>query len=167
MGYEDKPSWLFAHYFNDDSFVALAVEFGVENLLPGAEVEFSVGDRNDDFVVNDQRFQVRVSVVFSGLVMLIVLAEGGERFQPLVDVFDQAALVVVDVDPGGNVHGGNEDHAVFDARLFQGALDLRGQVNVGALRFRVQGQVLGMEFHAPYLNTKKVTAGALRSVDEK
>src|ERR1035437_854574 len=167
MGYEDKPSWLFAHYFNDDSFVALAVEFGIENLLPGAEVKFPVGDWDDDFVVNDQRFQVRVSVVFSGLVMLIVLAEGGERFQPLVDVFDQAALVVVDVDPGGNVHGGNEDHPVFDSRLFQGALDLRGQVNVGALGFRVQGQVLGMEFHAFYLNTKKVTTGAHRSVDEK
>ena len=36
--YEDKPSWLFSHHFNDDSFVALAVEFGVEDLLPGAEV---------------------------------------------------------------------------------------------------------------------------------
>jgi len=41
---------------------------------------------------------VRVSVVFAGLVMLVVLAGWRERFQPLVDVFDQAALVVVDVD---------------------------------------------------------------------
>jgi len=38
LGFEDKPSWLFSHHFNDDSFVALAVEFGVEDLLPGAEV---------------------------------------------------------------------------------------------------------------------------------
>src|SRR5450756_1589942 len=96
--YEDKPSCLFSHHFNDHSFVALAVEFGVENLLPGAEVEFSVGDREDDFVVNDQRLEVRVSVVFASLVMLVVLPEGGERFQPLVDVLDEAALVVVDVD---------------------------------------------------------------------
>ena len=38
MGYEDKPSCLFSHDFNDDSLVALAVEFGVEDLLPGAKV---------------------------------------------------------------------------------------------------------------------------------
>ena len=76
MGFEDKPSCLFSHHFNDHSFVALAVEFGVENLLPGAEVEFPVGDRDNDFVVNDQRFEVSVSVVFAGLVMLVVLLEG-------------------------------------------------------------------------------------------
>jgi len=40
-------------------------------------------------MVNDQRFQVSVSVVFAGLVMLVVLPEGSERFQPLIDVFDQ------------------------------------------------------------------------------
>jgi hypothetical protein len=86
LGFEDKPSRLFSHDFYNDAFVALTVEFGVENLLLGAEVEFAVGDGDNDFVMDDQRFQVRVSVVFAGLVMLIVLAERGERFQPLVDV---------------------------------------------------------------------------------
>src|SRR5437016_6325112 len=115
MNYEDKPSCLFSHDFNDDSFIALAVEFGIENLLPGAEIEFSVGDRDDDLVMNDQRFEVSVSIVFAGLVMLVILPEGSERFQPLVDVFDQAAFIVVDVDSGSDVHGRNEDHAVFNA----------------------------------------------------
>jgi hypothetical protein len=45
--------------------------------------------------MNDQRFQVRVSIVLASLVMLVVLPKGSERFQPLVDVFDQATLVVV------------------------------------------------------------------------
>src|SRR5258708_5795783 len=148
MNYEDKPSCLFSHDFNDDSFVALAVEFGIENLLPWAEIEFPAGDRDDDFVMDDQRFEMSVSVVFASLVMLVILPEGSERFQPLVDVFDQAAFIVVDVDSGSDVHGGDQDHAVFDSGLFQGALDLRRQVNVGALRFRVQGQILGVEFHA-------------------
>lgn len=52
MGYEDKPSCLFSHHFNNHPFVALAIEFGVEDLLPRAEVEPAVGDRDDDFVVN-------------------------------------------------------------------------------------------------------------------
>ncbi len=68
MNYEDKPSCLFSHDFNDDSFVALPVEFGIENLLPWAEIEFPVGDRDDDLVMNDQRFEVSVSIVFAGLV---------------------------------------------------------------------------------------------------
>src|SRR6266478_7646946 len=151
--YEDKPSCLFSHDFNDDSFIALAVEFGIENLLPGAEIEFSVGDRDDDLVMNDQRFEVSVSIVFAGLVMLVILPEGSERFQPLVDVFDQAAFIVVDVDSGSDVHGGDQDHTVFDSRLLESSLDLRGQVNVRSLRLRVQGQVLGVEFHASTFTT--------------
>ena len=147
MGYEDKPNFLFSHYLNDHPFVALAVEFGIENLLPGAEVELPVGDRDDDFVVDDQRFEVGVSVVFAGLMMLVVLPEGSEGFEPLVDVFDKPALVVVDVDPGGDMHGGDQDHAVFDSGFLQGALDLRGQVDVGALGFRVQSQVFCVGFH--------------------
>jgi hypothetical protein len=168
MNYEDKPICLFSHDFNDDSFVALAVEFGVENLLPWAEVEFPVGDWNDDFVVNDQRFQVRVSVVFAGLVMLVVLPERRERFQPLVDVFDEPALVVIDVNSGRDVHGGDQDHSVSDSRLFKGALDLRRQVDVGAFCFRVQGHVLGVEFHASTFTTgwsprRQILAGVSRA----
>ena len=62
------------------SFVPLAVEFGVENLLPRAEVEFSVGDRDDDFVVNDQGFQMGVAIVFARLVMLVVLRGRARAF---------------------------------------------------------------------------------------
>src|ERR1022692_605647 len=115
--YEDKPNCLFSHDFNENSFVALAVELGVENLLPGTKVEFPAGDRDNDFMVNDQRFQVRVSVVFAGLVMLIVLAERSQRFQPLVDVLDKTALVVVDINSGSDMHGGDQDHSVFNSRL--------------------------------------------------
>ena len=146
-----------------DSFVALAVELGIENLLPGAEVELSVGDWDNDFVVNDQRLQVRVSVVLAGLVMLVVLAEGSQRFQPLVDVLDQAAFIVVDVDSGSDVHGGHQNHTVFDSGLFQGVLDLRGQVDVGSLGFRVQGEVFGVEFHRHHLKQKSDNHGGHRA----
>jgi hypothetical protein len=42
---------LFAHYLNDDAFGALSVEFGVVNLLPGAEIQPALGHRHDDLVV--------------------------------------------------------------------------------------------------------------------
>jgi hypothetical protein len=161
--YEDKSICLFSHYLNDDSLVALAVELGVEDLLPGAKVEFAIGHRDDHFMVNDERLQMRVSIVFPGLVVLVILAERSERFEPLVDVFDKPALVVVDVDSSGDVHGRDENHAVFDSRLFQRALYLRRQVNVGALGFRVQGQVFGVEFHASILTRGLGWKGTVRS----
>src|ERR1700674_1428076 len=85
--------------------------------------------------------------------MLVVLPEGSERFQPLVDVLDQATLVVIDVNSGSNVHGGDQNQSVSDSRLFEGTLDLRRQVNVRSLRLRVQGQVFGVEFHASTFTT--------------
>ena len=50
---------------HDDPLVALPVEFGVKHPLPRAEVEPPFGDRNDDLVVDEERLEVRVSVVFS------------------------------------------------------------------------------------------------------
>jgi len=155
MGYEDNPSQLFSHYLNDDALVPLPIEFGIENLLPGSEVQFPVRDRHDHLVVNDQRLEVRVSIVFAGLVMLVVLSEGSERLQPLVDIFHEAALVVVDVNPSRDMHGRDQDHPIFDSRLLERALNLRSQVNIGALGLSVQGQVFGMESHGFYLKHKE------------
>jgi hypothetical protein len=94
-----------AHHFHDHPLVALAVEFGIEDPLPGSQVEFALGDRNDDLVVDEQRLQMRVAVVFAGLMVFVVVAEGCQRFQSLIDIFDQSALVIVHINTGGNVHG--------------------------------------------------------------
>ena len=107
-------------------------------------------------MMNDQRFQVRVSIVLASLMMLIVRAKGGKRLQPLIDVLDKPALIIINVNPSSDVHGGDKNHSVLNPRFLQGALDLRSQVNVGSLRFRVQGQVFGVEFHWSILNTKRV-----------
>ena len=105
MGYEDNPSRLLAHYLYDDPLIALPVKFGVEDLLPCAEVEFPIRHGHDDFMMDEQRFQMRISVVFASLVMLVVLPKRSQRLQPLVDVLDQPTLVIVDVHASRNVHG--------------------------------------------------------------
>jgi hypothetical protein len=111
-------------------------------------------------VVNDERLEVRVSVIFAGLVMLVVAVEGSQFFEPLVDVFDQAGLVVIDVNAGGDVHGRDQDHTVFNAGLFEDALNLRREVNVGSLGFRVQRDVFGVEFHGSTFTTGRVAIAA-------
>jgi len=78
-----------------------AVELGVEDLLPRPEVELAVGDREHDLVGHQLALQVRV-----GIVLADVVAIAGHRLvrckalEPVVDVGDQPALVVVHIDSG-------------------------------------------------------------------
>ena len=66
LGLRSYLSLLHAEDFYDDALAALAVELGVEDALPGAQVEFAVGDGQCGFVVQEQRLQVRVAVVLAG-----------------------------------------------------------------------------------------------------
>src|SRR5258706_3125585 len=89
-----------------------------------------------------------IPVGFPRVMVSVVLAEGRESFQPLVDVLDQPALVVVDVNAGGDVHGGNEDHAFGDAALSGGALPLRRGVDILAVLLALEGQVFRLKINA-------------------
>lgn len=142
------PPLAAAHHLDDDALVALAVEFGVENALPRAQIEFACGDGHDHLMMYQQGLQVRVAVVLAGLVVTVVLAEGRQRLQPLVDVVDQARLVVVDVNSGSDVHGRHERHAFSHAALLHRRLHLRRDMNVGAMFPGVKGQVFRVNFHA-------------------
>src|SRR5258707_2281042 len=66
---------LLPHYLHDHPLITLAVEFSIEDSLPRPQVEFARGDRHDHFMMNQQRLQMRVSIILAGFVMLVVLAE--------------------------------------------------------------------------------------------
>ncbi len=86
----------------------LAIELAVEDLLPRAEVQFAIRDGHNDFPAHDLTFHVGVGVVFSGSVVGITLGGGikrGELLQPFFVVLVQARLIVVNKNPGGDVHG--------------------------------------------------------------
>ena len=86
--------WFVSTFFNHNSLPnhlhqyplgSSAVEFAVEDLFPGAEVEFSVGDGDDDFSAHDLAFVMSVGVVFTGAVVVVALrrsVEGGEVLEP-------------------------------------------------------------------------------------
>src|SRR5260370_9830689 len=74
---------LLAHHFHDYPLVSLAIKFGVENLLPVAEIQPAGGDRGDHFMVNQERFQMRVPVVFAATVMLVAFAQRRQLLPPL------------------------------------------------------------------------------------
>ncbi len=77
-------SELFANDFHENTFSAAAVEFAVEDLFPGSEVELSFGDRDDDFPSHDLAFHVRVGIVLAGAIVMILRRRrvGREFLQP-------------------------------------------------------------------------------------
>src|SRR5262249_52083234 len=61
-----------AEYFYDHPLPALPVELRVEDSLPSAKVQLSTRHRKRCLVVQQQRLQMRIAVVFARLVMLVV-----------------------------------------------------------------------------------------------
>lgn len=43
---------LLSHNFHDQPLISLAVEFGIENPLPGTKIQFAIGEGDDDFMMN-------------------------------------------------------------------------------------------------------------------
>src|SRR5262245_16288644 len=59
-----RAAALFADDFDQNSFLAAAVEFAVEDLLPGTEIQLAICDGNHHFTAHDLALDVRVRVVF-------------------------------------------------------------------------------------------------------
>src|SRR4051794_3394319 len=67
--------------------------------------------------------------------------------EPLQRVGEDAGLVVVDPDRRRDVHGGDEDEALADAGLLDGALDVVGDAHELAALVGLEGEVGGMRSH--------------------
>lgn len=110
--------------FDEDSFAAAAVEFVVEDVFPGAEMQFAVGDGDHDLASHDLSFVVRVGVVFPGSIVEVAARRGigsrverDEVLQPTFVVGVKPGLVVVDENAGGDVHGVHQHQTVLHAAL--------------------------------------------------
>ena len=107
--------WLFSDDFYEDSFFSFAVEFAVEDLLPGAEVKFGICYGDDNFTSHYRSFEMSVSVIFGAIVVILrVWFFGGEFFEPGFEILMKARFVIVDEDRGGDVHRIDEAETFFD-----------------------------------------------------
>ena len=84
--------------------------------LPGADIEFALGDGDDDFAAHDLALHVSVGVVFAGAVMLVLRRRfvRGEFLQPDVVVVQETVLSIVDVNGGGGMRC---PFAIYASRL--------------------------------------------------
>ena len=83
-----------SYYLDQHSLCASAVEFAVEDLFPRAEIQFALGDGDDDFAAHDLALEMGVGVVFAGAVVLIGAGRSvrGEFLQPHLVVVMQTRL---------------------------------------------------------------------------
>src|SRR5215213_762697 len=81
-----------AHHLHDHALATLPVEFRVEHLFPGTEIELPRRDRQHHLMAENSSLQVRVRVVFARLVMPVIETRRGELLEPDLDIADQPAL---------------------------------------------------------------------------
>jgi hypothetical protein len=75
----------------------------------------------------------------------------GEILQPLLVVVEEARLVVVDEDGGGDVHGVDQTEALGHAALQDRPLDVRRNVDEAHAGRDLESQIAGERFHGASL----------------
>ena len=150
-----KLKRLISNYFHQDSLAPATVELAVEDLFPGAEVEFAFGDGNDDFPPHDLSFQVRVGVVFTGAVVPVLVCRFVRRelLQPHLITVQQTFLGIVDEDRGGDVHRVDETKAFRHAAPLNKFLDLWRDVDESTPSRDFEPKMFCERFHS----TRSVT----------
>lgn len=135
---------LFAQHFYDQPLAALPVELGVENFLPGAEIQFALGNRYDDLVMKQDALQVSVCVGLAGLVMPVVRTIRSQCLSPLHEIRFDAWFFIVDKDTCGDVHCRYQGHSFFYSRLSNRIGDQACNVNELSFVLRVEPVVGGV-----------------------
>ena len=138
---------LFADDFDQDTLGPSSIEFAVEDLFPGSEVEPALRDGDDDFAAHDLPFHVGVGVILAGAVVCVALGRGvkwGEFFEPLLVVLVQARFVVVDENRRGDVHGVDKDQAFLDAAGADDIFDFSGDILEGHAGGKLEGEMFGV-----------------------
>ena len=151
MDWMDDESLLLIPYdLNQNALRSPPVEFAVEDSLPRSEVELAIGNSNDDFAAHDLSFVMGVPVIFARAVVFIAAYRfmRGELFEPTFVVFVQSALIVVDEDTCGYVHGIYKAQPFADAARCNRFLHLRRYMNKVHSRGDIKGQVFRVAFHS-------------------
>src|SRR5215813_11957554 len=111
---------LFADDLDEHSLLPLPVEFAVEDLFPRSEVQLAVRNCNDDFASHDLTLDVSVRIILTGVIVAI-LVDWFMRYKPLqkiVEVLQEAGLIIIDVHARADMHRIDEAEPFLDAALF-------------------------------------------------
>ena len=135
--------------FDEHPFPSVSVEFAVEDLFPGAEMQFAFRYGDDCLASHDLAFVVGIAVVFAGTVMLITADwfMRGKFFEPALVVLVQSRLVVVDENRCSDMHGIDEAESLLYAAFPERILDVTGDVHKAHPRRDVHPEFPVVRFH--------------------
>ncbi len=138
---------LLADDLNEHALPAAPVKLSVEDLLPRTEIQPSIGNGHKHFSTHDLPLEVRIPVVFPGLMVAIVLSLWGQRIEKLVEISDQTGFIIVDIHTGRDMHRIDQHepllHPTFPDRRFNLARD----VHVGSPGLGFKEQLFAIGFH--------------------
>ena len=138
---------LHPQHLDDHPLPALPIELGIENPLPGSQVQLPVGHRQRCLVMQQQRLQMRVSIVLARLVMTVIGPRRRQLLQPLADILDQPALQIVHIDGRCNMHRRNKAQPILHPAAPHNLLHLIGDVHHLPPLPRFKNQILRVTFH--------------------
>lgn len=98
-------------------------------------------------MVQQQRLQMGISVVLTGLMMTVVGPRRRKLFKPFLDIGDQPVFQIIDVDGRRNVHGGNKAKSIANPTSRDDFLQLRGNPHNLAAFFCMEKQILSMNLY--------------------
>src|SRR5206468_11933057 len=79
-----------SHHLDDHPLLPSPVELGIEHLFPWSEIECAVGDRQHDLVPHDRALEMRVGIVFAGLMVAIIETGRRELLEPCLEIVNQS-----------------------------------------------------------------------------
>ena len=121
--------------FDEDALFAAAVEFGVEDLLPRdrspvcLSVTATTTSRPNTWRLT-WASPLSSPVRWCRYAWVDAVVAEPDLFDKVVEVLDQARLVIVDEDAGRDVHGIDQHQALLDAALEQALLHLGSDVQI-------------------------------------
>lgn len=117
-------------------------------MLPGAEVELAVGDRNHHLSAHDGALEMSVGIVLVAIVpVLTVGLFRSQFFQPGFVILMEAAFIVVDEYAGGDVHRIDQTEAFLNATFVQAFLDQGSDMNDLAAAGCIEPKLLAISLH--------------------
>lgn len=85
-----------------------------------------------------------VSIVLTGIMMLIIRVCGRQVFHPLVYVFEQAVFPIIDKDARCDVHSGNQNETLTKFAFLEELLNFISDANIFSAFLRFKPEIFGM-----------------------
>jgi hypothetical protein len=145
-----KGQLLLADKLHEHPFITSTIEFTVEDLFPGAEIEPTFRDGDHNLSTHDLSLEVCVGVILAGAIVKIALralVKGSERLKPSMIVGMKSGLVVVNKHGRRYMHGVDETEPLLNPTLREKLFYVSRYINELEPFGGVKGKVVSLAFH--------------------